>query len=229
MLDLKTIFSKKEFFIFKLEIQNLFSHRRRWHFMFLFIMGVCFVPWVHPDVTPFLPVMFVVFCGLELQYDNLLFRSKKDFEAYLMFPINWEKVILAKNIATIVLTIIIFILASMSLLYFSPATITLVDIGDALLYLMTVIFVLLQYGNLQSVRSPRRVSGLQVNDLIEAIWMLINLLIFSLPYYFFVKLIELPALCVVYSAATAYFWRRNSITKTAEYIKNNHFDLCKTE
>lgn len=226
MLDLRTVFGKKEFLIFQLEISHLFSHSRIWHFIPLLIFGVFFVAGIYPDASPFIPIIIVVFCGLELQYDNLFFRTSKEFEAYLMFPVSWKKVILMKNLATILLTLIIFGLTSMSLLYFSPATITLTDLKDVMLYLLTVIFPLIQFGNSQSVRNPRRISGFQINDFIEAVWMLVNVAILSMPYYLFTKLFEMPWLCIVYAAVTIAVWWVFSINKTAEYIKKNRFELC---
>jgi hypothetical protein len=228
-ITLEKFVSNTDSLIFRLEIRHLCSHTRRWHFVLLLLFGVFFVPAIYPDASPFVPIIFVVFSGLELQYDNLLFRTGNELEAYLLLPVSWERVVIAKNLAAVVLTIIIFLITSMSLLYFSPTTIILTDLKDALLYLSTIIFPLIHFGNTQSVRNPRRISGLQINDLVEAIWMLLNVLILSAPYYLIIKLIEMPILCLVYSVITILIWRHRSVGKTAEYIKKNQYKLCQTK
>ena len=229
MINQGKISDSKELLVFQLEIRHLFSHSCRFHFIPLLAVGVFFIAWIYPIASPFVPVMLVVLCGLELQFNNLLFRTATEFETYLLFPISWRRVILMKNLATIALTFLLFALNSMTLLYFSPEAIILVDVRDALLYLATIIFPMLQIGNAQSVRHPRRISGLQINDLIEAIWMLLNVAIVSVPYYLFMKLIEYPFLCIVYGAITMVVWRRFSIDKTAEYVEKNQFALCNTQ
>jgi hypothetical protein len=219
----------KELLIFQLEIRHLFAHNCRFHFIPLFIIGVFFIAWVYSVASPFVPVMVVVLCGLELQFNNLLFRTSSEFETYLLFPISWRRVIIMKNLATIALTFLLFIVGSMSLLYFSPATIKFIDVRDAVLYLVTIIFPMLQIGNTQSVRHPRRISGLQINDFIEAIWTLLNVAIVSVPYYVIMKLIEIPFLCLVYGPLTMIIWWRFSIDRTAEQIMKNQFELCSTQ
>jgi hypothetical protein len=229
MNEQERYFSRAELLIFQLEMRHLLAHTRRWHFILLFFFGIFFVTAIYPNASPFIPVITVVLCGLELQYDNILFRTEKELEAFLMFPVLWKKVVLVKNLAAITLTLIMFLISSMGLLYFSPANISLTDIGEALLYLSTVIFPVIQFGNTQSVRSPRRISGLQINDLVEAVWMLLNVLILSVPYYIIIRLFEMPMLCLVYSALTILIWRYRSVGRTAEYIKNNQYKLCQTQ
>jgi uncharacterized membrane protein len=92
--------------------------------------------------------------------------------------------------------------------------------------MITVAFPLLQIGNTQSFKNPRRVSGLRINDFIEAVWMLLNVAIASIPYLLFVELFGVEALCVLYGIITMVVWWRMSIVKTAENLNKNAIELC---
>jgi hypothetical protein len=223
------MFDKKDLLIFRYEIQALLSHKRKFHFAFLLILGIFLIAWIYPVGLPFVPVMIVALCGLELQFNNILFRDPKEFEAYQLFPVSWKCVILMKNLSTAVLTVFISLLSAMVLLRFSPATIRPVDLVDLLLYLLTVLFPLIQIGNSQSVSNPRRFSGMQTNDFIEVVWMLVNIGIVSVPYFIFIELLKMPLLSVLYGIITIAIWLSISVNKTANHIINNSFEICSSQ
>lgn len=209
-----------------IEIREFFRHVRRLHFIPLLILGVFFVSWIYPVGSPGMAIVIIVIGGLELQFNNILFRTSNEWEVMSMFPIAWKNVVLAKNLATIVLFFILFILCAMALFYFLPANIKTEHLVDVGVYLWTVIFPLLIIGNTQSVRRPRRTSGLQLNDLMEIFWMLSNLGVVSIPFIIFTTVAYRPALSVVYGMATILYWYRISIPRTSVRIEKEHITLC---
>jgi hypothetical protein len=114
----------------------------------------------------------------------------------------------------------------MALLYFSPDDISTDKLLGALNYLSTIIFPLLYIGNEQSVRRPRRASGLQLDDVIELVWMAVNLSIVSVPSYVILWMLHLDGLCPMYGLMTAIVWYRYSIRKTARQIEKEGARIC---
>jgi hypothetical protein len=221
------ISDKREWLFFTLEIRHFFSSGQTLKFLPLSACAVFMVLWPYIG-SPFVPVIAAAVTGLEPQFCNLLFRSPHEYEALAMFPLSWERVIIAKNLATAALVLLMVVLVSLTVLYFSPVFPRLWDLADLLLYLATVVFPLIHAGNLRSVQQPRRVTGLTTTDLAEALVLLVILGLFSLPYLFLHGLPWGPALCLLYAAATVVFWIRVSVPGTAGKIRREHERICHT-
>ena len=172
------------------------------------------------------PVLIVVLSGLELQFNNILFRTSREFETLVMFPISWRHVVVAKNLAAIVLMILFLILVSMALLYFYPDSLSLGRVGNVGIYSWTILFPLIHVGNMRSIQNPRRESGLRFTDFIEALWMTGTVAIISIPYFLFMRLMDLPILCFAYGIATLFFWYCVSVPKAATLIGKETIKLC---
>lgn len=217
---------ERDVFLLKMELKEFFNHRRAFHFVPLLLVGVFTIVWIYPVASPFVPIIVLVIAGLELQFNNIFYRTPKELEALCLFPLSWQRIILIKNIAAIILVVALLIVTSMALLYFSPQQVTMDDVLQAWLYVCTVLFPLLSMGNTQSVRRPRRQSGLQTSDLVEAIWLVIDLAILSLPFYMFSSVLALPVLSLLYGAGSATYWYRASIPKTSSRVEQEHTALC---
>jgi hypothetical protein len=207
------------------EIRQFFLHRRSLHFIPLAMAGVILILWPY-FTSPFVSVMIVLFAGLEPQFNNILFRTPLEFEALSILPIEWQHIVKAKNLATVLLVVVMFPIVAAALLYFSPSPLTLERTSEAGLYLLTVVIPLVHVGNSRSVRNPRRESGWQLDDVAGIVEMLVSMAILSIPYVVFVEVIDVTALCVVYFVATAVFWWRYSIRKTAELAEFRKMDIC---
>lgn len=218
----------QKWFLLKLELQEFFVHRRSLHFVPLAMCGVFLSAWIYPVGSPFVPVVLVVVVGLELQFNNIFYRSPMELDAMSLFPISWREIILIKNVATILLLLMLCVLSSMTFLYFSPERITLSHVTESLMYLSTIVFPLLQFGNTQSVRRPRRESGLQINDFIEAVWTLINVAFLSAPFFIFRDMVGMSELSFVYAALTWFLWYRFSLPRTADRIQQEIATICST-
>jgi len=187
--------------------------------------GVILVLWPYFE-SPLVSVMIVLFAGLEPQFNNILFRTPLEFEALNIIPVEWQRIVKAKNLATILLIAVMFPILASTLLYFAPSSITLERTSEAGLYMLTVILPLMHVGNARSVQNPRRENGWQIDDVAGIVELLISIAILSIPYLIFVEAIEIPALCIVYFIATVVFWWRYSIRKTAELIESRKTEIC---
>jgi hypothetical protein len=220
------VFNRQERILMAEEIRQFFLHPRSLHFVPLTMAGVILVLWPYFK-SPFVSVLIVLFAGLEPQFNNILFGTPLEFEALSILPIELQRVVKAKNVATLLLFLIMFPIVAATLLYFSPSVVTLKRIGEVGLYVLTVIFPLMHVGNARSVQNPRRKSGWLIDDVAGMVELLITMAILSIPYVIFVEVMETPALCIVYFIATVVFWWRYSIQKTAELIQSKKIEICR--
>ena len=213
--------------LLRMEIRQFMSPPRILHFVPLAVTGVMMVLWPYFG-SPFVPAFIVLFSGLETQINNILFRTPLELESLSIFPIEWQHVVKAKNVATILLLLVMFPIVAATLVYFAPTTPTYEQAGGAALYITTIIFPVMHIGNMRSVQHPRRNVGWQIDDLAGVVELLISMGILSIPYFLFAEVLRVPALCLGYFAATAIFWWRYSIPKTANLIEARRTDQCLT-
>jgi hypothetical protein len=209
------------------ELRQFFVHPRGLHTLPLIAAGVMLVLWSQ-FTFPVLAVVLVTFVALEPQFNNVLFRTRSEFEAMSMLPVDWQMIIKAKNIAAMILYLMVLPLVAAILFYFSPNAVTPAQIIDGVAYLLTVFFPLLHIGNMRSLQHPRRRTGWQTDDLGGAVELIISAAIVSLPYAFFIGGLESRILCFAYALAGSLFWWYYSIAKTALLIESRRTDLCKT-
>lgn len=221
------MFSDRERLIVAMEIRQCFSAKRIPVFVLLMLTAI-FLVVQESEISPLVVVFLAVFAILELQFNNILYRSPHELEALSMFPISWRQVVLVKNLATIALTGIVTIIVSMTVLYFSPKPLETRLIHEALLYASTMIFSLLHAGNTESLRSPRKSAGWRMDDLVQAAGMLLFVLVLSLPYIVFTVVLQLPLLNVFYAIGVAWFWYTYSLPNTALKIEQQKTRLCTT-
>ena len=101
----------KEWVLFNMEVRRFFSDRHNLKFIPLICLAVVLIVWPYIG-SPFVPVVLAVFAGLESQYNNMLFRSPAEYETLSLFPVSWRHVILAKNLSTLTITVILFAIVS---------------------------------------------------------------------------------------------------------------------
>ena len=213
--------------LISMEIRQFFLHPRSRHFIPLAVLGVWLILWPYFS-SPFIPIVLVLFVGLEPQFQNIFFRTHNELEILSVISCGWQQIVIAKNIAAIAIACIMFPVLSAALLYFSPSPVSLGYATDTILYLLTIFFPLIHVGNLRSISNPRRVTGWQVGDLAGAVEILVSMGIFSIPFILFTIGMDAPFLCVLYSISTAIFWWRYSIPKTVQAIEAEKTTLCLT-
>jgi hypothetical protein len=179
--------------------------------------------------SPFVPAFLISFAALEPQFNNILFRTPREFEAMLVLPTEWKSVIAAKNFASIVASGTLAIGASAVLGYFSPLPMGPEGWRGAGLCFISLIFPLLMVGNLHSIQHPRRHAGFTPGDLAEAILMLLGAGVCSIPYFVLHELEHGTVMIVMYSLLAAALWWRLSIRRMSDTIASERIRICQTE
>jgi uncharacterized membrane protein YbaN (DUF454 family) len=210
-----------------MELKQFFTHPRSLHAVPITLAGVFLVLWPYFP-SPFVLVVVALFAAVESQFNNILFRTRNELESLSVLPTHWEKIVKAKNIATMLLVAMMFPVVAATILYFSPSTVPLKEGWASVLYISSVIFPVLHVGNLRSVQHPRRITGWQLDDAAGIVEILMVLAVFSIPFLLFVVAIQAPLLCLAYSSVTAVFWWRRSIPKAAALIASRNTELCLT-
>ncbi len=199
-------------------------------FVLLAPIGVFLTVWTWSVAPPFAGVVWLVCIGLEPRINNIFYESPREPEALSLFPLDWKRVLLIKNGSTALIGICALVLISVVSWYFSPESPGGRDLGDALLYLSTICFPVLSFGNEASLQYPRKDFAAFSAGFFEALWMSLTLLAVSIPYILITELLEIPWLCLPYAAGTAVSWYLRSVSRTAARLTNRPHDLwLKTE
>ena len=136
------------------EFRYFFLNTRQVIFLPLLLAAVLLTMW--PSIgSPYVPVFLVVFLGTEREYNNTLNRWPAQLAAMILLPVDWPGAVRAKNLTTILITLVVTMCASIVVLYFAPGIPSAEHTLLALLYLLSVIFPLLSAGNARSIHSPR--------------------------------------------------------------------------
>jgi hypothetical protein len=207
------------------EVRRFFTLTWNLRLAVLLVPAVWLALWEHMP-SPFIPIIAVLFVGLEPQYCNIMFRTPNEFEALSVMPVHWKHIVLAKNLSTVLITLLCLPIVSILVLYFSPDIVPAEHFWKTGLYLVSVIFPLLHTGNLQSLAHPRRHLGWRMDDLAGGILVTAFLAVFSLPYLLLVEAAGVPLLCLLYGGAAGYFWFRHSLKETARRITQPANALC---
>lgn len=210
-----------------LELRRFFSLPWNLRLAVLAIPAIWLSLWPYSP-SPFVPVFAALFVALEPQYCNILFRAPNELEALTVLPLSWKRVVLAKNVATLVITVICLVLMSIVVLYFAPMPPPPAHYGKAALYLGSVVFPLMQIGNMQSVQHPRRQVGWTFDDFAGAVLMAGFVAVLSVPYLVLAEGANAPLLCLPYIAAVGFIWFRRSLAGTARHVTTHRSTLCAT-
>ncbi len=209
------------------ELRHFFRQSRNLSLLPLSFLAVYFSLWPHAG-SIFAPVCLAVFIALEPQYDNILFRTRREFEGLALLPADWAAIIAGKNLASVALTFIVFVPVSAMVVFFAPAVPAVREGLLALLYLASVSFPMLALGNLRSVQAPRRTVGWSLTDLAEAVIMLVMLLLLSVPFLVCVIILRNPLVCLLYTLVSALLLTRWSARATAREIVRRFEPLNET-
>lgn len=217
------LITKSEKTIIRAEIHQFPMHRRALHALPLLTLGIFAVVWEHAPSVYFLVAVFT-FTALEPQFNNILFRTPLELDALGVFPYPWRQILRAKNIATIILAGLFFAIATVILNYFSPRTTSAEQLVRGIVYFASLLFPLLQLGNIRSFQQPRRATGWQVDDLAECVGTLVAVMLCSIPYLLLVVWMDSLPLAVAYCIGTALVWHR-SLETTACAIEEHYFTI----
>ena len=199
------------------EISYFFHNVHQLLLVALLIGGILLAMWPHVG-SAFVPVILVAVLGTEREYNNMLNRWPSEHAALLLLPLDWRAAILAKNLATVVITLLLIIVTSIIILYFAPLTPSPEETLAALLWFATVLFPLLASGNARSLHSPRPGLPAELDDLPEAVISLVVLAIASIPFGVLWGLLGSLMLTLLYVLAAGCYWLLVSVPRTARAV-----------
>lgn len=216
-----------EWTVLRLEIRHFFVEPRSLLVIPLTLLAAFVGLWPHIG-SPFVPVLVVTFALLEPLYNNVLFRSPREFEALLVTPVSWKRILVAKNAAALILTAGIACAAGIIVLFFFPAPVSLGMISNAVLMLWTVSVPMTMIGNIRSHQSPRRNVGWTFNDAAEIVITLVMLGVISLSMVILRSIFDSSVVLVIIGAAEVMVWLKVSIPQTARIIEERSQEICLT-
>jgi hypothetical protein len=213
--------------LFVVDLRALWSSSRYLVLVPLGLAGTAAALWPYVG-SPFVPLLAVLVFGTEPAFANILFRSPRDLEATALLPLSWEEVVLARNLATAVGAVVVFILMTETLVYTLPRLPGLAESADALLWLGTILFPLLHIGNELSVREPRRRSGWTFEDVARAGVFLAIGTVAAILHPLLSLISGGPIASLLFLVAAAVYWRYRSIPAAATRIRERLPDLSMT-
>lgn len=219
--------SEADWILLRMELRQAFAAKRIPLFALLALVGILLLV-QEGELPPLIILLVVTLGGMESQFTNIFFRSPHELEALSIFPLRWSRIVLIKNVAALIVTMIVWTMMAMATLYFSPKDIRLADLGNALLCASTIVFPLLHIGNIESLQAPRRNAAWKIDDLVQAAGMMLFVVILFLPYMILVPLLSLHALCIVYAILSAVHWYWRSVPTTAARVERDLHRLCAT-
>jgi hypothetical protein len=205
--------------LFAAELREFRFHPRALHLLPAAVAGIVATAWTTGVAPILLPAVMAAFAALEPQYNNMLARHPHEREALALLPVSWEAVVRAKNCAAIVLTLAVYLTMLCTFMEFSSRPVDAGILVQSAALLWSVMFPLLILGNATSVRRVRRECGLRMDDVYEALWMLVTLLVAAVPYLFLA--VAAPGVLLAYGAVLCAVWLRVSIPGTARRIASS--------
>ena len=193
----------------------------------LLVPGAVFLSLWPYAASPLYPMFLCVFAGLEPQFNNILYRTPREFDAMSLLPVDWRVVVAAKNAAAVVTLVGTMIPCTAVLAYFSPLPLAARDLAAGFIHVLSMVFPLLILGNLHSVEHPRRIVGVGPGDIAEAVLMILGVAAASIPFLLAAGT-DLPLLWTgLWTLAGALVWWTWSIPRTAARIVNERTTICR--
>ncbi len=193
----------------------------RWMLLFPLVpISVAFSLWPHVE-SVFVPAVISTLLVTARRVTNTLFHQEQEFLLLQVLGVNWTRVIVTKNLATLVMWLGTCTLFSIPNMYFAVNPPGPADVAGLGLYTATVAFPMLIFGNSRSLESPQRSVTGGFPELAGAGLALVALGIASIPYLL-LSALEAPwFLAVLYAAGTGVLWRKCSVPRTAGQIRNH--------
>jgi hypothetical protein len=151
-------------------------------------------------------------------FTNALGRFDGELAALTVLPPAWEEVLLAKNLAAGLLTLVAGSAATISVWTFCVDPPDGSALAHCALFWMALLFPMLIAGNLWSVLEHRTPGG-ALETLADGGAFLITAGVLAIPYGLFVSAAAMPILCLPYTACCAAIWRWWSIPHAAGLLR----------
>jgi hypothetical protein len=214
--------------IIRAEIRRFFTEPRSLIALPVLLLAAFVALWPHLP-TWFTPVLMGVYIILEPSFNNILFRSPREFEGLAVAPVRWSTVVISKNCGSMILAVIVLFALSVPTAYMLPDPLTVSQLGEALELFLATLPAMLITGNLRSVQTPRRYAGTSLGDAAEAVITLVILGVATLPFLLLREISATWWAWLMYIAVTAALWLLHSVPATARAIQNHSTRLCLIE
>jgi len=177
----------------------------------------------------FIPVIIGTFIILEPSFNNILFRSPREFELLAIAPVRWTTVVASKNCGTIMLAVAVTLSLGVPTAYMLLDPPTFGETIQAGEIFLATLFPMIMAGNVRSVQTPRRRVGASLADAAETVITIVILGVVSLPYLFIKAISDVWWIIPLYVVLNVALWIGVSIPATARAVERHRSRLCLTE
>lgn len=207
-----------------LDVKLLLRYQHVWwkSLLTLFFPIVIYAYFDHSSQGWIIPILALVLLLFHETLTTDLTRTSEEFRGYSVLGIQYNKLILAKNISSITVVLLLGVAPNVSLaaiLFQLPFS----SVIDVLIYLGSVIFLLLIAGNFLSILFPR-VDSFSQFALLGLLYMT-AVLLSSLPYFVFKVILRSNSSCFIIAALSFITWYFVAIPKSAELLKRRKYTL----
>jgi hypothetical protein len=192
----------------------------------VFSIPALLVVWSGSDVARSLACSVVlVFLGLENVYTNIFYRVPNEMDAFAVLPLSVRQLILAKNIAAVIITLPTLLVVGIIILYFALSAPSLDQLCHTMLYVVTSIFLLLHCGNRLSLWYPRREVRLDFDVLTHLVFQLMAVAVSSIPYIILHGVFGSDVLCLAFAVGSGIWWYFFSVPWAAKMFAEKRYHI----
>jgi len=163
--------------------------------------------WSYPvHLHPLVYAFSLGFAVLEGGYMNAFFRLPTELERMILFPISWQRVIIAKAISTLLVTAPFLLVSGVLVCYAAVDLPPIQILWDGLLLLMSASFSSVSLGQMLSIQYPRRKVFFNFDEAPYLLFQLVALAISCLPYLVLRVGFDSDIACLLYTALSGVVW-----------------------
>jgi hypothetical protein len=175
-------------------------------FIVIAVVVVVFM-WSYPvRFHPLFYTFVLGFAALEGEYMNAFFRLPNEFERMILFPVSWQKIIVAKAISTVVLTVPFLLMSGILVSYAAVGLPPIQILWDGSLLLMSVSFSMVSLGHILSIQYPRRKVLFNFDEAPYFLFQVVALAVACLPYLILKVGFKSDIACLLYAVLSGFVW-----------------------
>ena len=172
---------REQRFVVQLEVFRYWRELLSGMTIILLCLGILGDSWLYASGSPFDLVTLCTFLLLWKAYKRMLNASPNEFKALSVFSLPWERVVLAKNIAVMSLTVVLYCSVSVVVLYFCPRAVGWRDTLSSALFFLSVLFPMVSISNLRCLEALGHGRTVIWKDPEEVVNLLAVLLLTGVP------------------------------------------------
>ena len=163
--------------------------------------------WSYPvHFHPLVYAFVIGFATLEAGYMNAFFRLPNELERMILFPIPWQRVIIAKAISTLLMTVPVLLISGVVICYVAVGLPSVQILWDGLLLFLSTSFSMISLGHILSMQYPRRKVFFNFDEAPYFLFQVLVLAISCLPWIILKERLESDLACLLYTAFSGCLW-----------------------